>query len=68
MKWGTINEPKKVGRYLVTIKTSLGNQIRIADRVKSHIDTLEWYILGNTGYSHDVIAWIKCPKPYEVLR
>lgn len=31
-KWGTKNPPQKKGRYLVTIETSFGRQVRQADR------------------------------------
>lgn len=31
-KWGTKNPPKKKGRYLVTIDTPFGRQVRQADR------------------------------------
>ena len=65
MKWSTIKEPTQEGRYIVTIKTSFGNQIRIARRCKTHIGNWRWNILGSVGYSSDVIAWIKCPKPYQ---
>jgi hypothetical protein len=67
MKWATTKEPTKEGRYFVTIKSSFGNQIRIADRCKTHIGTWAWHLLGNVGYSGEVVAWIKCPKPYEEL-
>ena len=65
MKWSTIKEPTQDGRYFVTIKTSFGNQIRIAQRCKTHIGNWRWNLLGSVGYSSDVIAWIKCPKPYQ---
>ena len=64
-KWGTKVPPQKKGRYLVTIKTSFGNQVRQADRCKSHTGVWMWNVLPNTGWCNDVIAWQKCPEPYE---
>ena len=63
-KWGTINEPKVTGRYLVTIETEFGRQVRQADRFLRHSGGWSWYILPN-GDNSKVVAWQKCPKPYE---
>ena len=37
-KWGTKTPPNKKGRYLVTVETTFGNQIRQADRVEAHYE------------------------------
>ncbi len=63
MTWETKNPPKKTGRYLVTLQTSLGRQVRQADRYE-HGGSWLWSILPDGGYSHEVIAWMKCPQPY----
>ena len=62
-KWGTVKEPRKVGRYLVTIETEMGRQVRQADRYIGHWGGFAWYILPN-GDNSKVVAWQKCPKPY----
>ena len=64
-RWGTKHLPNKKGRYLVTIKTSFGNQVRQADRYQTHIGTWAWSVLPGGGQSSDVIAWQKCPEPYN---
>jgi hypothetical protein len=66
-KWGTKNPPVKKGLYLVTLTTSIGgNQVRLADRTEYPKGNWYWYIFpdGQTTKT-DVIAWQKCPKPYE---
>ena len=63
-KWGTGISPNKEGRYLVTIKTSFGRQVRQADRVEYPKGCWHWSVLPDGG-SNDVIAWQKCPKPYS---
>ena len=67
-KWGTVNEPKKDGMYLVTIKTSFGNQVRQAKRTEYPKGNWCWFVIPDSGSSSDVIAWQKCPKPYEIGR
>jgi len=63
-KWGTVNPPTKEGRYLVTIQSSFGRQVRQADRVEYPKDNWHWSVLPG-GSSSNVIAWQKCPKPYD---
>ena len=62
-KWSIINPPNKKGRYLVTIETSFGRQVRQADRVEYPKGNWHWSILSECG-SSKVIAWQKCPDPY----
>ena len=50
--------------YLVTIKTSFGEQVRQAERLKSHNDKWYWSILPSGGL-YKVVAWQKCPEPYK---
>jgi len=65
-KWGTKNPPTKTGRYLVTLKTSSGLQVRQADRTEYPKGNWYWYVLpsGETE-TKNVIAWQKCPEPYK---
>jgi hypothetical protein len=63
MTWGTKNPPKKAGRYLVTMDTSFGRQVRQADRCEYPPGNWNWRALPSGG-SGGVIAWMKCPKPY----
>ena len=63
-KWGTKNPPKKKGRYLVTINTSFGRQVRQADRREYPPGNWAWSVLPGNGYE-EVIAWQKCPDPYK---
>lgn len=63
-KWGTKNPPQKKGRYLVTIETSLGRQVRQADRYEYPKGNWIWSVLPS-GSTVDVIAWQKCPEPYR---
>lgn len=63
-RWGTKHPPKKKGRYLVTIKTSFGNQVRQADRYLTHYGEWAWSILP-AGGSSGIVAWQKCPEPYK---
>lgn len=66
MAWGTKNPPKRKGRYLVTIKTPFGNQVRQADRSEYPKDNWSWYLLPSGSASDkEVIAWQKCPEPYK---
>ena len=64
-KWGTVNEPNKKGRYLVTIETSFGRQVRQANRKQYWNGTWGWFVLHGSDGSDKVIAWQKCPEPYE---
>lgn len=65
-KWGTKNAPQKNGRYIVTLKTPLGNQVRQADRFEYPKGNWLWNILPS-GHVVDseVVAWMKCPEPYK---
>ena len=65
-KWGTKLYPQKEGRYLITLKTSFGNQVRQADRVQYPKGNWLWHVLPS-GMESDknVIAWMKCPEPYK---
>ena len=63
-KWGTKNPPQKKGRYLVTIETSFGRQVRQADRYEYPKGNWIWSVLPS-GSTVDVIAWQKCPEPYR---
>ena len=62
-KWGTKNPPQKKGRYLVTIETSFGRQVRQADRYEYPKGNWIWNVLPS-GSTVDVIAWLNCPEPY----
>ncbi len=63
-KWGTKNPPQKKGRYLVTIETSFGRQVRQADRYEYPKGNWIWDVLPS-GSTVDVVAWQKCPEPYR---
>lgn len=63
-KWGTKNPPQKKGRYLVTIETSFGRQVRQADRYEYPKGNWIWNVLPS-GSTVDVVAWQKCPEPYR---
>lgn len=63
-KWGIKNPPKKKGRYLVTIDTPLGRQVRQADRLEYPKGNWIWRVLPS-GAIEDAIAWQKCPEPYK---
>lgn len=64
--WGTIL-PKKAGdRYLVTLQTSSGKQVRQAIYTEYPKGHFRWCILPECStHTTDVIAWMKEPKPYE---
>ena len=65
-KWATQNPPKKTGRYLITLKTSFGKQVRQADRVEYPKGNWYWCVLpGGSFGDKEVIAWQKCPEPYK---
>ena len=63
-KWGTSNPPKKNCRYLVTIETPFGRQVRQADRTEYPNGNWTWSILPNHS-NEKVLAWQKCPEPYK---
>ena len=63
-KWGTKNPPQKRGRYLVTIETSFGRQVRQADRCEYPKGNWTWSVLPDGSHAN-VIAWQKCPEPYK---
>lgn len=63
-KWGIKNPPKKKGRYLVTIDTPFGRQVRQADRLEYPKGNWIWRVLPS-GAIEDAIAWQKCPEPYK---
>lgn len=66
-QWGTKNVPKKKGRYLITLKSSSFNaQVRLADRIEYPIGNWYWSVLPDCfgEIDENVIAWMKCPKPY----
>ena len=64
-KWATGTPPNKSGRYLVTIESHFGRQVRQADRVNLHKDYWKWSVLPECS-SPNVIAWQKCPEPYKL--
>jgi hypothetical protein len=64
-KWATKNPPQKVGKYLVTIKTAFGVQVRQAERSEYPKGCWRWYILPSGSVCYDVIAWQKQPDPYK---
>jgi hypothetical protein len=58
--WGTKLPKKKGGRYLVTLNTGFGLQVRQADYTGNG-----WIVLPDCMlHTNDVIAWMKEPKPY----
>lgn len=63
-KWGTKNPPQKKGRYLVTIETSFGRQVRQADRCEYSKGNWTWSVLPDGSHAN-VIAWQKCPESYR---
>jgi len=64
--WSTKNPPKKSGRYLITLKTSLGNQVRSADRNEYPAGYWTWSLLPHgSATDSDVLAWMKEPAPYS---
>lgn len=66
-KWETENPPQKKGRYLITAKTSLGRQVRQADRSEYPEGNWIWCLVPSSGYCSDceVLAWQKQPEPYK---
>jgi hypothetical protein len=64
-KWVTKNPPQKNGRFLITLKTSFGNQVRQADRVEYPKGNWCWSILPSGTANDEVVAWQKCPEPYK---
>ena len=64
-KWATGTPPKKTGRYLITLKTPFGRQVRQADRSEYPKDNWTWSVLpSGTAYDDEVVAWQKCPESY----
>ena len=64
-KWATKNPPQKSGRYLITLKTAFGRQVRQADRTEYPKGNWHWSILpSGTASDSEVAAWQKCPEPY----
>jgi hypothetical protein len=63
-KWATKNPPNKKGRYLVTIKSSFGRQVRQADRAEYPKGNWMWCVLPDCSTGNDIIAWQKCPEPF----
>jgi hypothetical protein len=65
-KWATGTPPKKSGRYLITLKSAFGRQVRQADRCEYPKGNWYWSTLPSGNPSDkDVIAWQKCPEPYR---
>jgi len=64
-QWGTKNPPKRRGRYLITLETSFGRQVRQADRVEYPKGNWRWSILPSGTATNEVVAWQKCPEPYK---
>lgn len=66
MTWSTKLPKKAGGRYLITLKTSYGNEVRQADFCELHEGCFRWYVLPSGSFEYsNVIAWMKQPKPYE---
>lgn len=65
-KWATGKPPEKNGRYLVTLMTPFGRQVRQADRCEYPKGNWSWSLFPS-GSLHDkeVVAWQKCPEPYK---
>lgn len=65
-KWGTGTPPEKSGRYLVTLATPFGRQVRQADRCEYPKGNWYWSLLPSGSTVHEeVVAWQKCPEPYK---
>jgi hypothetical protein len=65
-KWATKIVPNKRGRYLVTIETEFGRQVRQADRYFAHYGKWAWSLLPHGLISDKkVVAWQKCPQPFK---
>lgn len=65
-KWGTGEPPKKRGRYLVTLETPFGRQVRQADRSEYPEGNWTWQLLPEySTKTTEVIAWQKQPEPYK---
>lgn len=65
-RWGIKDPPKRKGRYLVTLETSFGRQVRQADRYEYPKGNWIWGLLpSGTASNEEVIAWQKCPEPYK---
>lgn len=58
-KWGTVNPPKKSGRYLI----SSNGTVYIAKRVEYPKNNWFWdTMLMGHKYDNEVQGWQKCPK------
>lgn len=58
-KWGTVNPPKEVGRYLI----SSDGTVYIAKRVEYPKNNWFWdTMLMGHKYDNEVQGWQKCPK------
>lgn len=65
-KWATGTPPQKSGRYLVTLVTSFGRQVRQANREEYPNGNWYWHLLSGSVVSNaEVVAWQKCPEPYN---
>lgn len=65
-EWEINNYPKEKGRYLITLQTTFGRQVRQADRFEYPEDNWLWSILpSGTASDKEVVAWQKCPEPYN---
>ena len=65
-KWATGTPPQKSGRYLITLVTPFGRQVRQADRNEYPKGHWSWILLPSGSPSDkDVVAWQKCPEPYN---
>lgn len=65
--WGTKPPKKSCGRYLVTLRTDFGNQVRQAEYKGLTLNgNPYWIILPSCSVvTSDVIAWMKEPAPYQ---
>lgn len=65
-KWATGTPPQKAGRYLITLETGFGRQVRQADRCEYPKGHWSWSVLPSGSPSdREVVAWQKCPEPYK---
>jgi len=63
--WGTKLPNKAGGRYLITLKTGVGLQVRQAEFVEYPKGNFRWMVLPSCEqYTSEVLAWMKEPKPY----
>lgn len=67
-KWATGEPPKEVGEYLVTYVYGLhqDRKVTMADRVVTREGFWYWsFIEGGCATDDRIIAWQKCPEPYQ---